>query len=150
MKQYIVNLVETAVNGFMAETGLSLPDGVAIQIERTRDERYGEFASNISLNLAKTARLKPRDLAAEIVKRLPESEYIEKVEIAGPGFINFFLTQQAYLQVIPEILDLGEKFGKNTMGTEQHILLEFVSSCGPRPGGRIRRVRRQSAPGRWL
>ena len=128
MKQYIVNLVETAVNGFMAETGLSLPDGVAIQIERTRDERYGEFASNISLNLAKTARLKPRDLAAEIVKRLPESEYIEKVEIAGPGFINFFLTQQAYLQVIPEILDLGEKFGKNTMGTGQHILLEFVST----------------------
>ena len=128
MKQYLTKLVETAVNGFVAETGLSLPGGIAIQIERTRDERHGEFASNIALNLSKTAQLKPRELAAEIVKRLPESEYIQKFEIAGPGFINFFLTQQAYLQVIPEILDSGEKFGKNAMGAGQHILLEFVST----------------------
>lgn len=128
MKQYLFNLLDAAVNGFFTETGLSLPDSSSIQIERTRDERYGEFASNIALNISKTAGLKPRDLAAGILKHLPESEFLDKVEIAGPGFINFFLAQKAYLQVIPDILTGGADFGRNNMGADQQVLLEFVST----------------------
>ena len=128
MKRYLFNLLDAAVKGFFTETGLSLPDSNSIQIERTRDERYGEFASNIALNLSKTAGLKPRDLAAGILKHLPESDFLDKVEIAGPGFINFFLAQKAYLQVIPDILAGGEGFGRDSMGANQHVLLEFVST----------------------
>ena len=105
MKQHLLKLVEAAVDGFKAETGLSIPDGISIRIERTRDERHGEFASNIAMNLAGAARLKPRDLAAELLKHLPDSEFIDKVEIAGPGFINFFLARKAYLRVVPDILN---------------------------------------------
>ena len=128
MKQHLLKLVEAAVDGFKAETGLSIPDGISIRIERTRDERHGEFASNIAMNLAGAARLKPRDLAAELLKHLPDSEFIDKVEIAGPGFINFFLAQKAYLRVVPDILNSGKKFGQNNMGAGQHILLEYVST----------------------
>ena len=128
MKAYLVKLVESAVNGFLEEIGTTLPDGITVQVERTRDERYGEFASNIALNLARQARLKPREIAAGIMKYLPQSEFIDKTEIAGPGFINFFLAQQAYLQVIPDIQTQGAGFGRNHMGAGNHVLLEFVST----------------------
>ena len=128
MKEHIHQLVATALESVKAGTGLTVPDDTIIQIERTRDERHGEFATNIALSLAKAAQQKPRDLAAEILKHLPESEYIEKIEIAGPGFINFFLTQKAYLQIIPDILNSKRDFGRNDMGRGQAVLLEFVST----------------------
>ena len=128
MKEHIHQLVATALESVKADTGLTVPDDTPIQVERTRDERHGEFATNIAMSLAKAAKQKPRDLAAELLKHLPESDYIEKIEIAGPGFINFFLTQKAYLQIIPDILNRKEGFGRNDMGQEQPVLLEFVST----------------------
>ena len=70
-----------------------------------RQKEHGDFACNIALALAKHARVKPRELAENIVKALPASEKITQVEIAGPGFINFFLSADAYHTVVREILD---------------------------------------------
>jgi len=99
-----------------------------VRIERTRDRAHGDFASNIALVLAKTARRKPRDLAELICQTLPTSAQIERVEIAGPGFINFFLAPAAYHAVIDTVLSQAEHYGRSTAGTGRKLQIEFVSA----------------------
>ncbi|HSC48557.1 MAG TPA: arginine--tRNA ligase, partial [Gammaproteobacteria bacterium] len=73
-------------------------------LERTRDRTHGDFATNVALILAKSAGKKPRELAAAIVAALPASPLVERTEIAGPGFINFFLAPGAYHEELRSIL----------------------------------------------
>jgi arginyl-tRNA synthetase len=78
--------------------------------------------------LAKVARCRPRDLAEKIVTALPESAELSKVEIAGPGFINFYLSSDAYYALIPMILKEGHEFGRSALGAGQRVQVEFVSA----------------------
>jgi arginyl-tRNA synthetase len=128
MKQVIEEQLHQAVNAFLAERNIDLCDDYTPEIERTRDSRHGDFASSIALALAKPARMKPRDIAEAIVERLPGSSLVNRIEIAGPGFINFFLDQSAYLQLVPEILAAGEKYGTCDYGKGVRVLVEFVSA----------------------
>lgn len=107
-----------------------MPTGelAAIPLERTRDRLHGDFASTIALALAKSARRKPRELAERIVASLPTSEQVAKVEIAGPGFINFFLAPAAWQSVVGEILQRGEQFGRSELGGGRRVQVEFVSA----------------------
>ena len=89
-KQHVEQLIQTALDN-LQQAG-KLPEGKPrIQIDQTKDKQHGDFASNIALILAKPAQRKPREVAEMIVQVLPKSPQILKVEIAGPGFINFFL-----------------------------------------------------------
>jgi len=97
-------------------------------VERTRDRAHGDFASNIALMLAKTAGRKPRDLAQAVVERLPASDSVARVEIAGPGFINFFLAPAAYHAELRGILEKGAEYGRSEAGAGERILVEFVSA----------------------
>jgi arginyl-tRNA synthetase len=97
-------------------------------IERTRDAAHGHFASNIAMRIAKPARRSPRDVAAAIVEQLPDTDQVEKVEIAGPGFINFYLSPAAFHAEIQTILDKGEDYGRHAPKGSPRILLEFVSA----------------------
>jgi arginyl-tRNA synthetase len=97
-------------------------------VERTRDAANGDFASNVAMRLAKAARKPPRELAAAIVARLPAHPGIEKVEVAGAGFINFFLARQAQAEVVRRILAAGERYGRNESGKGKRVLAEFLSS----------------------
>lgn len=128
MKQKIAELIEQAVADLISKG--ALPEGVKprIQIDNTKDKSHGEFASNIAMMLAKPARKSPREFAAMVVDALPDSQWVEKVEIAGPGFINFFLTDQGGFQVIHEILEKKEQFGRSTKGAGQKLQVEFVSA----------------------
>ncbi len=133
MKQHLQQLISAAIQhlqvaGALAsdiDIGLLIERGV---IERTKDRRHGDFACNAALMLAKLAKCKPRDLATLIVAALPSSDQVEKVEIAGPGFINLFLTAAAYQQVVREVLAQGERFGLSDMGKGKSIQVEFVSA----------------------
>src|SRR4026207_1778377 len=78
-----------------------------VDIERTRDAAHGDFATNVALQLAKPARRNPRQLAQAIVGALPSSDLVSKIEIAGPGFINFHLSPHAYSEELARIFDLG-------------------------------------------
>jgi arginyl-tRNA synthetase len=98
------------------------------QLERTRDSKHGDFTSNIALRLAKKLSRPPRDLAAEVIAALPESELVEKIEIAGPGFINFTLAATAYEQELRAILADGSNYGRTGTGTDKRVLLEYVSA----------------------
>jgi arginyl-tRNA synthetase len=99
-----------------------------VAIERTRDATHGDFASNVALQLAKAAKRKPRDLAQAIVAALPSSELVSRVEIAGPGFINFFLAPAAYQAELAKVIDEGRGYGRTQAGGGKRVLVEFVSA----------------------
>ncbi|MBA3661630.1 MAG: arginine--tRNA ligase [Gammaproteobacteria bacterium] len=127
MKQPIEKLLQSVIKQ-MQEAG-ELPASAAfIQIEATKDKAHGDFASNIALTLAKPAQKKPRAIAERIAELIPKSDYIEKVEVAGPGFINFFLSSAALSQVVTRILEEGDRYGITEMGLGKKVLVEFVSS----------------------
>ncbi len=106
------------------------PGGIAAKstIERTRDPAHGHFASNIAMRLAKPARRSPRDLAAAIIEQIEDSDELEKIEIAGPGFINFTLSPTAFHAELRNILQQGEEYGRRVPKASPRILLEFVSA----------------------
>ena len=128
MKSRLKDLVAEAVANLQQNGTLPAELDPNIQIDRTRDSSHGDFACNIAMLLAKPARAKPRDLAEKIVAAIPSSNEVEKVEIAGPGFINFFLKPDAITAVIPAVLEAGEAFGRSTIGNEKKVQVEFVSA----------------------
>ena len=92
MKHHLCQLLSQAVQTLKSRGVLPDEARIKINLERTRDRKHGDFASNLAMVLCKVARSKPRDLAEQLVSALPESEQLSKIEIAGPGFINFFFT----------------------------------------------------------
>ena len=99
-----------------------------VGIERTRDSSHGDFASNIAMQLAKSAKRKPRELAQAIVDALPQSDLVARVEIAGPGFINFFLSPAAFQAELARVIDQGRAYGRSEMGAGKRLIVEFVSA----------------------
>jgi arginyl-tRNA synthetase len=128
LKYLIENLVRDALAALPEELrSLDMTPGSAT-IERTRDATHGDFASNIAMQLAKAAKRKPRELAQAIVAALPASDLVAKVEIAGPGFINFFVSPAGYQQELLRVIDEGAAYGRSRMGAGQRVIVEFVSA----------------------
>jgi arginyl-tRNA synthetase len=128
LKYLIENLVRDALAALPEELrALDMTPGSAT-LERTRDATHGDFASNIAMQLAKAAKRKPRELAQAIVAALPASDLVAKVEIAGPGFINFFVAPAGYHQELLHVLDEGAAYGRSRMGAGQRVIVEFVSA----------------------
>ena len=98
------------------------------EVERTRDPAHGDYASNVALRHAKAARSKPRELAAALIRALPPDPAVARVEIAGPGFINFHLAPAAYHAELGRVLDAGAAYGRAEWGGGERVLLEFVSA----------------------
>ena len=128
MKAQLVQLLTNAVAALQADGTLPADITPDIMIERTRDRAHGDFASNLALMLAKPARRKPRDIAEQIVSKLATDDAVVKVEIAGPGFINFFLGNAAWHAVVDDILVAAEHYGLSQHGEGKRIQVEFVSA----------------------
>ncbi|RME34807.1 MAG: arginine--tRNA ligase [Gammaproteobacteria bacterium] len=127
MKQRLAKLLQQAATA-LTESGVLSGDPPAIQIERARDPRHGDYASNLALMLAKQAGMPPRDLATLLVERLPADPIVAAVEIAGPGFINFRLAPAALHHTVTAVLEQGEGFGRSRAGGGQKVQVEFVSA----------------------
>ncbi|WP_343682895.1 arginine--tRNA ligase [Acinetobacter baylyi] len=97
-------------------------------LTRTKDRSHGDFASNIAMVGSKAAGMKPRDLAEKILASLPEVADITKAEIAGPGFINFFLNADQRFAVLDQIQAQGQYYGQTQVNAEKKIQVEFVSA----------------------
>ena len=128
MKTLIDSLLQRALASLPETLVPAAARGLEIEIERTRDSQHGDFASNIAMRLAKAARQNPRKLAEALVAALPPDAAIAKVEIAGAGFINFFLRDDAYHTEIATILAEGADYGKSGFGGGHSVLVEFVSA----------------------
>ena len=128
MKHIVAQILDNAIadRPDMVEAMADL--AVASTIERTRDATHGDFASNIAMRLAKPMKKSPRDIAAGLVDALTGSDQVEKVEIAGPGFINFHLSASAFHAELRTILEAGETYGTQAKKEHPKILLEFVSA----------------------
>ena len=99
-----------------------------VQIEYSRDSHHGDFASNVALVLAKATKRPPRQVAEEIVAALPTIKQIERLEIAGPGFINIFLKPWALLETVSRILGERDSYGRSRIGQRKRVQVEFVSA----------------------
>jgi len=128
MKEQIAQLIEAALDSLIADGTLPADITPNIQVENTRDKAHGDFASNIALTLAKPARRNPRELAQQLCDALPASDCIDKTEIAGPGFINFFANQASTFAVIGDILQQADSFGRGQPASGPRMQVEFVSA----------------------
>ncbi len=128
MKAEIHALLQQALEALANDGILEANAELNIPVERGRDDSHGDFASPIALALARSARCNPRQLAEQIVERLPSSSVIGKTEIAGPGFINFTIQNGAYQSLASEILQADTRYGTSTLGEKQRIQVEFVSA----------------------
>ena len=137
LKEKIVAAVNSAVaNGELPQA--DMPDFI---IEKPQDKKNGDFSSNIAMAGARAYKKAPRMIAESIVSNLDlEGTLFEKAEIAGPGFINFFLSDEYYAKVLKDVVESGEDYGKSDYGEGKKILVEFVSAnpTGPMHIGNAR------------
>ncbi len=128
MKTHLAQLLTDAVSTLQADGTLPADISPDVMIERTRDRTHGDYASNLALLLAKPARSKPRDIAEKLLAAIEADDTVQKIEIAGPGFINFFLGNEAWHSVIDDILAQGDRYGRSDHGKGKRIQVEFVSA----------------------
>jgi len=132
MKDALSKLLTSATTTLTSNGDIPADATIRIQLDQAKgkadDRAHGDFASNLALTLAKAAKCKPRDLAEKIVAALPDSDLVNKVEIAGPGFINFYLNKTAFHTVLPDIIKQADKFGCSNIAAGKKVQVEFVSA----------------------
>ena len=128
MKDQVVELIGGAVSQLLTDGVLTEGDIPTPQVDHTRDPSHGDLATNIAMVLAKRAGMAPRDLAAAIVERIPTNTVISRCDIAGPGFINFHISQASNIQIVEKILGSGAHFGRTDDGAGKRVQVEFVSA----------------------
>ena len=107
---------------------LELTDEPDFVVERARSREHGDYATNAALLLAKTSGRKPRELAEDIIATLPRSQHVEKVTLAGPGFINFTINAACRLSTLRRIIEQGEDYGRQPEESRESVTVEFVSA----------------------
>ena len=128
MKRIVQQEIKTAL---LAMDEFPFPASLTIQVDYAREKSHGDFSSNIALVLAKKLQISPRQLAEKIISNVDCSKAnskLEKIEIAGPGFINFFLKKSVWYPAIAQILTQTKEFGASKIGNNEPVLVEFVSA----------------------
>lgn len=128
MKEDLHILLQRALQSLEGSLRSGPVDPQLIVLDRARDSAHGDFASNIAMRLAKAAGKPPRAIAEAIIAALPASPIVERVEVAGAGFINFFLAKDLYARELVRIHEQGEAYGRHRPEHPRKVLLEFVSA----------------------
>lgn len=128
MKQQLSEYFHAAISNLQQNGTIQIDELPPVQIERTRDTKFGDFACNIAMMLAKPCKANPRQLAENIVAALPASELIKEVQIAGPGFINCYLHDNAYQHVVERILETGVTSQRPQVEHSERVHIEIVSA----------------------
>ena len=123
MKAHLTDLLFSIVKKMASDI---LP--TQIILERPKLIEHGDISCNIALILSKKLNKAPRIIAQEIVNLMPTDNIFKKIDIAGAGFLNFYLSQQSQYQIIANVIDKNKDYGKNTSGAKQKIQIEFVSA----------------------
>jgi arginyl-tRNA synthetase len=120
--QHLAKALREALTG----AGLPIPDDVAWEVPR--DDAHGDYATNVAMTLARPAKKAPRQIADAIVTHFPKSGIVERLEIAGPGFLNVFLDPDWCAAALKDVLAAGDAYGTSEAGRDRRFLLEFVSA----------------------
>jgi len=124
MKIAIEKLVRAAVEPLLE--GTDAPADIVI--ERTREAAHGHFSCNIAMRLAKTLKKAPREIAADVLAAMPDSDLVASTDIAGPGFINFRMAPTAFHTEVRAMLAATDRYGTSAIGADKKVLVEFVSA----------------------
>jgi arginyl-tRNA synthetase len=131
LKEEITSLLREAAAKVAEERGFPWQEDIPILVEVTRDEKFGDFSSNLAMDLSSrtgSPRIPPRELGEAIVGALPAGDLVERAEIAGPGFMNFFVRRERWLQALGEVLLLDGAYGRSDVGGGRKVQVEFVSA----------------------
>lgn len=128
MKTALQKRINEALSHLRQEEGLAIPEHLSINIDHAKDKKHGDYATNIALALSKQLGMSPRDFALKIKSLLDDDPLFSKVEIAGPGFINFFIDDKAKSKVIEAVLIAKDTFGQSEMGERKRVIVEYVSA----------------------
>ncbi len=127
MEDILLKLKEIIVESLKKIFDINIKNDEVI-IEIPKEKIHGDYSTNIAMRLAKTLHDSPKNIATKLVSELNNSDYFDKVEIAGPGFINFFYKKVSLTSVLKEILINKENFGKQDIGHKEKIMVEYVSA----------------------
>jgi len=129
MKKRLYPLIERSLVSCMTEGIFPEVPLPPFEVEPPKEKTHGDYASNAAMVLASAVRRKPRDIARALVDHLEDAEgWIEKIEIAGPGFINFFMKGEVWAALLREVDDLGDRYGLSDLGGGKRVQVEFVSA----------------------
>ena len=129
IREQLETIVNRAIAAAIADGALTLEEAPAAALERPRDPENGDWASTVAMRSAKLAHANPRDIAQAIVAHLPENDVVKSAEIAGPGFINFRLTERALQGVVAAVREQRDQFGRGTIAEGQRkVNLEYISA----------------------
>ena len=128
MKSELAALITTALEKLVVDGALNETPDSAPQIDRPRDPSHGDLSCNIAMVLAKRAGMAPRELATQLIAALPDNNIVERCDIAGPGFINFFVNQSQQTDIVRTIIEAGDRYGRSETGTGHKVQVEFVSA----------------------
>ena len=122
MKEYLT----TEINSALKKIGI---DSADLQFDKPKEEKFGDLSANIAMMLAKELKLPPRKIAQDILDNLQiDPAKISKVEIAGAGFLNFFISDNYYRDVLPEIMEAGNEYGRSDLNKGRTANLEWISA----------------------
>ena len=139
-QQKVLELVQTATDRAVERGDLPNLGAVKTTIEKPKQGSHGDYSTSVAMTLAGNAKMNPRDIAQRIVKQVQPDAMVDDVQIAGPGFINFTLSDDWLRNQVNAIIDAGDEFGSVAIGSGQRVQVEFVSvnPTGPLHIGHVR------------
>ncbi len=128
MQDQIAKLISTAIDSLNSAGSISAGLNASVQVTRSKDKTHGDFACNVALQLAKQAQMPPRELAEMLLANMPEAPIVAKIEIAGPGFLNFYIQENLHGEVLNSILQQQANYGLANTYAGKKVQIEFVSA----------------------
>ncbi|MDQ6595213.1 arginine--tRNA ligase [Bacillus salipaludis] len=128
--EQVQNKIKEEIRAAVLKAGLATEEQIPdVILETPKEKAHGDYSTNMAMQLARVAKKAPRMIAEALIENLDRSKAsIEKIELAGPGFINFYMNNSYLTNLIPTVLKAGEKYGETTVGNNQKIQVEFVSA----------------------
>jgi arginyl-tRNA synthetase len=129
LREQLIELIRNALKQVDSPGNRESLEAVPVLFSIPKNEQYGDYATNVAMGLAKVLKRSPLQIAEDLVRRIPSPlSWLDRVEVAKPGFINFYLKDQAFQGTLPLIIRTGASFGRASWGTGKKIQVEFVSA----------------------
>ena len=123
----LINQLKAAIVAVLTEMRIEVSENRII-LERPKSSDHGDYACNIAMQLARELKQNPREIALQVTDKLAGHKLVKTAEVAGPGFVNIFLSDECHQQVVHNVIELGPKFGRSSVGQGKRIQVEFVSA----------------------
>ena len=128
MRARVSEIINSALERALADGSLSSHELPSVIVDRSKRVEFGDYATNVAMLLASGEKRPPREIAESLSKMIEADDLVDKCEVAGPGFINIFLKNSYWIELLAEILAKGADFGRSDVGVGHSVQVEFVSA----------------------